>query len=65
MGTAFIGRLINAAKSVMIHCKIRLDLPAMEDLCWWRDCVEEFNGVSMVLLAPWDDDTSCKCIFRC
>ena len=58
VGRAFIGRLIDAAKSVKyLHYKVRLNIAAMEDLCWWRDCVEEFNGVSM-LPPPWDDDTA-------
>ena len=59
IGRAFLGRLIEATKTVKyLHFSVKLTRAVKADLEWWRDCVASHNGVSMmpppgVTSLPW------------
>ena len=54
-GRAFLGRLIEATKTVKyLHYSVKLTRAVKADLEWWRDCVGSHNGVAMIP-PPWSD----------
>ena len=58
IGRAFLGRLIEATKTVKyLHFSVKLTRAVKADLEWWRDCVASHNGVSM-MPPPWCDLTA-------